>query len=266
MMNQSGHTVSENKVLLIDDSLKSQAQSLVNLLESGDEAGALEIIESMHQSRDRTMFEQVGKLTRRLHDSIVNFHLTITDSETDNAPMGDASDRLNYVMNMTDNAANKTMDMVEEAVPVAQSLHHRAAELRGEWDRLIRRDMTADEFRELYKRLGSFLDDTVNESSQLKGQINNILMAQDYQDLTGQVLKKVIDLIRDVQENLVSLVRMAAEVEELIGINTATTAQESVQESKTSEQAEGPIMNASERDDVCHNQDEVDDLLSSLGF
>ena len=88
------------------------------------------------------------------------------------------------------------------------------------------------------------------------------MIAQDYQDLTGQVIKRVTSLVHDVEESLVSLVRMAGQVDRLAGIEHG----EGVQPKKAPEKGEGPQMHADIREDVVSGQDEVDDLLSSLGF
>ena len=91
--------------------------------------------------------------------------------------------------------------------------------------------------------------------------LSNILLAQDFQDLTGQVIQKVTKLVRDVEVNLVSLVVMAGKVDRITG-----TRHEIVEEEKNDSLGHGPQMNAETRTDVVSNQDDVDDLLSSLGF
>ena len=81
-------------------------------------------------------------------------------------------------------------------------------------------------------------------------------MAQDYQDLTGQVIRKVITLVQDVEENLVELVKMFGRVDEY---------NQAQQQPKKTTGVEGPVVDK-DREDVLTNQDDVDDLLSSLGF
>ena len=122
--------------------------------------------------------------------------------------------------------------------------------------------MAADEFRDLYRRVGEFLDRTETTSSEVSAHLNDILIAQDYQDLTGQVIKRVTTLVHDVEESLVSLVRMAGQVDRITGINHAEVSETK----KTSSRGEGPQIHADKREDVVSGQDEVDDLLSSLGF
>ena len=178
----------------------------------------------------------------------------------------DASDRLNYVIETTQAAADKTMDMVEASAPIAVNLGEEAAALHEEWGRLKRREMTADEFREVYKRMDTFLNDMRDGTGELNKNLQDIILEQGFQDLTGQVLKRVIGLIREVEESLVNLVRIAGQVEEITGLaDSADTGTEATAKTEAVE-AEGPQIHADKRDDVVSGQDDVDDLLSSLGF
>ena len=111
--------------------------------------------------------------------------------------------------------------------------------------------------------MGDFLEKTENSSAQVSSHLNDILIAQDYQDLTGQVIKRVTALVHDVEESLVNLVRMAGQVDRLAGIDHNETRRET---KKTPDRGEGPQIHADIREDVVSGQDEVDDLLSSLGF
>ena len=103
-----------------DESLVESAKTLVAQLESGASKEAMETIASLHTKRDQVLFQEVGKLTRSLHESIKNFQIDTSDSSMteEMSRMQDASDRLNYVIDKTEVAANKTMDLVEETIPV----------------------------------------------------------------------------------------------------------------------------------------------------
>ena len=97
--------------------------------------------------------------------------------------------------------------------------------------------------------------------------LNDILLAQDYQDLTGQVIKRVTQLVTEVESNLLKLVLMASQVDRFAGIEhdrAAILAEKNPQ--KYTAQGEGPQIHADKREDVMSGQDDVDDLLSSLGF
>lgn len=254
------------------DELKDRALTLITKLEAGDFPGASTAIENLNEARDRSIYREVGKLTRGLHDAIVNFDIGPSDGSgaqggDDESKMANAQDRLDYVINLTQASADKTMDMVEEGIPLAASIGEKAAGLKEDWGRLLRREMDPDEFRDLYYRMDEYLQFSANSSAQLSDKLNTILLAQDFQDLTGQVIKKVISLVQDVEIRLVELMRVAGQVEELTGIVRASeTAAKQPKLTGLDAEAEGPQINAQQREDVVSGQDDVDDLLSSLGF
>ncbi|ACE84348.1 protein phosphatase CheZ [Cellvibrio japonicus] len=251
--------------------LKECAKLLADKLHHSDYEAASILIQALTKTRDQHIFQSVGRLTRGLHDAIVNFNVDADLSKEPpkiaNSDIHDATNRLNYVMELTQKAAEKTMDMVDEAAPIAMNLGQEASSLRTEWARLKRREMTADEFRQLYERMDGFLGQMVTGTGQLSKNLQDIVLEQGFQDLTGQVLKRVIGLINDVEKDLVTLVRIAGQVEEVTGLVNDVEQDEQdrliVQKRKT--EPEGPQINK-ERADVVSGQDEVDDLLSSLGF
>lgn len=262
---ESPPTLQPNEHFVSD--LQDCAKLLVAKLQNNDFEDASQLIHSLVEVRDRHIFTAVGKLTRALHDAIVNFHVD-GDFESDPANINsseirDASERLSYVINMTQSAANKTMDRVEASAPIAMNLGQEARNLRDEWSRLKRREMTADEFRELYGRMDDFLDQMSSGAEQLSTNLQDIILEQGYQDLTGQVLKKVIGLVTDVEAELVNLMRIAGRVEEVTGI---AGGDKEKPKKADSGKAEGPQIHAHRRKDVVSGQDDVDDLLSSLGF
>lgn len=252
---------SEGLVNVFEETLKEQANKLKSLVDSGDLSGALSIISELNETRDKTLYQEVGRLTRTLHESIRNFHIDMHNSENEEfSKIEDASDRLAYVVDMTNKAANKTLDLVEETMPLAASVREEAKILKDEWARLQRKEMKPGEFRELTTRMGVFLSDLSKDSDKVCSNLSDILLAQDFQDLTGQVINKVTGLVKEVEENLVNLVRMAGQVDKITG-----TVHEVQQEEITIE-GEGPQIHADKRDDMVSGQDDVDDLLSSLGF
>lgn len=257
-------TDSENQhVSTFENNLKEQSTRLKELVDSGDLSGALNVLGEINESRDTTLYNEVGRLTRSLYESIRNFHI---DSKIPHDPdalskMNDASDRLAYVVEMTNKAANKTLDLVEETMPYASDIKKEAIQLKQGWDRLQRKEMKPDEFRELAGRMDQFLANLSEDSDKVYKNLSEILLAQDFQDLTGQVIQRVTSLVTEVEENLVNLVKMAGKVDKIAG-----TVHEDFERKDTMMAGEGPQMNADKRDDVVSGQDDVDDLLSSLGF
>ncbi|MDO3385040.1 protein phosphatase CheZ [Gilvimarinus sp. SDUM040013] len=248
--------------------LQESASLLVEKLQGNDFDEASQLIQSIISSRDQHLYQSVGRLTRGLHSAIVNFNvdgdLSSEPPSIERSEIRDATDRLRYVIELTQKAADKTMDMVEEAAPIAMNLGQEANSLRSEWTRLQSGDMSADEFRALYTRMDDFLGQMESGTEQLGKNLQDIILEQGFQDLTGQVLKRVMGLISEVEQDLVSLVRIAGQVEEITGLSV-----EADNEGKArvidNTKGEGPQINK-EKQDVVSSQDEVDDLLSSLGF
>ena len=252
----------------LESTLKTNARELVDSLEKGNFGAAVQLINELNKVRDHGLYHEVGKLTRELHNAIVNFQIDPRMPHAQElSQIADATERLNYVVTMTERAANRTMDLVEQSAPLVNDLGDEAQSLSAEWGRFMRREMGADGFRELAKRIELFLARSERDSSKLSGHLNDILLAQDYQDLTGQVIKRVTQLVTEVESNLLKLVLMASQVDRFAGIEHDHEALRAEQEKqKEPSRGEGPQIHADKRDDVASSQDDVDDLLSSLGF
>ncbi len=236
-----------------------QAQELVTLLSSGEQEKADLLIRELAAPIQKELFDEVGKLTRQLHSALVDFQLDSRLAELASVDIPDAKERLNYVIDMTEQAANKTMDAVEECLPLADALINHIKTVTPTWDKLMRRDIELTEFKSLCHDVQQLMTRSEQDSERLRELLNQILMAQDFQDLTGQMIRRVIDLVREVENSLVSMLTV-------FGEQPVTEMTQRTSPSVNTIEAEGPIMNAELRQDVVTGQDEVDDLLSSLGF
>lgn len=252
----------------LESTLKTNARDLVDSLEQGNFGKAVQLINELNKVRDRGLYHEVGKLTRELHNAIVNFQIDPHMPHANElSQIADATERLNYVVSMTERAANRTMDLVEHSAPLVSDWSEQAQSLSQEWGRFMRREMSADGFRDLAKRIERFLSDSERDSAKLSSNLNDILLAQDYQDLTGQVIKRVTQLVTEVESNLLKLVLMASQVDSFAGIQHDLQALRAESENrKDPSRGEGPQIHAEKREDVASSQDDVDDLLSSLGF
>jgi chemotaxis protein CheZ len=241
-----------------------QAKELVQLLEMGDNEAANQLVQQIVVPGSAELFSEVGKLTRQLHDSLKNFQLEPSLNNLLEEDIPDAKKRLNHVIDMTEQAANKTMDAVESCLPIADQLGQNLQTILPNWQRLMSRDLQVGEFKTLCHSLDGFLVQANSDAGTLNGLLTEVLMAQDYQDLTGQILRRVIELVREVEESLIGLLTA-------FGENNPDLIPDSPKPVKTKKviaaaEAEGPIIDAEGRDDVVTGQDDVDDLLSSLGF
>ncbi|ESE41230.1 MULTISPECIES: protein phosphatase CheZ [Shewanella] len=233
-----------------------QAQRLVELLNANEQTQADDLFRELAAPLQRELFDEVGKLTRQLHSALMDFQIDNRLIELANTEIPDAKERLSYVIDMTEQAANKTMDAVEECLPLANALTANIQQVMPSWDKLMRREIALGDFKVLCHNVQHLMSRSELDSNRLRELLNQILMAQDFQDLTGQMIRRVIDLVMEVESNLVSMLTVFGE-QPII---------ESQITQKNNIEAEGPIMNAELRQDVVTGQDEVDDLLSSLGF
>ncbi|MDV6251541.1 protein phosphatase CheZ [Vibrio sp. EA2] len=241
-----------------------QAKSLVQMLENGQQEQANMLVASLYDGAENPMLQEIGALTRDLHDSLkqFNFDQRMTEIAQDEIP--DARDRLNYVIEKTELAANKTMDAVDCCLPIADNLHEGLLQVRPQWNELMRGRIELSEFKALCHRIDNLLVQVEGDSTELRGQLTEILMAQDFQDLTGQIIRRVITLVNEVEGRLVDILTVFSgnKPDEQAQV-FATLADK---KSKPSSAAEGPILHPEQREDAVSSQDEVDDLLSSLGF
>ncbi|WP_299791279.1 protein phosphatase CheZ [uncultured Shewanella sp.] len=233
-----------------------QANKLVELLTQGEQDKADELVREIATPIQKELFDEVGRLTRQLHSAIVDFQVDDRLVKLANTEIPDAKERLTYVIDMTEQAANKTMDAVEECLPLAEALTTNIQSVKPTWGKLMRRDIELNEFKALCHDIQQFVDRSELDTIRLRELLNQILLAQDFQDLTGQMIRRVIDLVREVENNLVSMLTVFGE----------QPVSEDASSVSSDVEAEGPIINAEEREDVVTGQDEVDDLLSSLGF
>lgn len=237
-----------------------QARQLVELLEAEQFESANQLVQQLALPDSSELFAEVGKLTRQLHSSLESFHLDPSLNNLLEEDIPDAKKRLAHVIGMTEQAANRTMDAVESCLPIADHISQQLTLIQPQWQRLMQRQLPLDEFKSMCHNVDGFLLQANIDSKTLNGLLTDVLMAQDYQDLTGQILSRVIELVREVEEGLIGLLTAFNKSE------TAASLAPTKNKKVKARNAEGPILDAAEREDVVTGQDDVDDLLSSLGF
>ncbi len=247
---------------VINDTTLGRAHELIDSIESGDESSARAIMDEIASMREMDLFCEMGKLTRELHDSLNNFKLDSKMAGLAETEIPDAKERLNHVISMTEEAAEKTLNAVEDAIPLSDDIKASSLELQSRWDKFKNRKLTADEFRELSRDLDEFFPKISEGTVVLHERLNDILMAQGFQDLTGQIIRTVITLVHDVEEGLVDLIKMSG--------GAQAKAEESSKKGNDNVRdivAEGPVVpGVAHASETVDGQDDVDDLLSSLGF
>jgi len=197
------------------------------------------------------MLARVGHITRTLHDSLRELGLDkVLEKATTDIP--DVRERLNYVAKMTEQAAQRVLNATDTAIPLQERIDAGADEILTGWQSTLKAPFSEANYRDMATLTMQCLADMRNDTSATKQQLLDIMMAQDFQDLTGQVIRKVTDLAHGLEQQLVQLL-----------IDYAPT--ELRRESNNS-LLNGPQINPANRNDVVADQSQVDDLLDSLGF
>lgn len=236
----------------------AQARALVAHLEAGDDAAADALIREISALQESALFQELGRITRELHEAINGFLLDARLQEIVNHEIPDATERLRYVITMTEQAANTTLNAVEASAPMVEALQDQALRLSGAWRRFQDRQLRVEEFRLLVRELEDFLTAVRDDGGQLQDRLSEVLMAQGFQDLTGQIIRRVITLVHDVEDKLVQLIRISSpRVTGVAGAPLLPHAEAFLS---------GPVVPGLDTQDVVQGQDAVDDLLSSLGF
>ena len=247
------------------DGLSDDSQDLQALFDSiAEKTRSAQVVSAVDESVDSSaeqtgswpvqgkVFQQVGQMARQLHDTLGALGYDKLIEKTVSA-LPDAKDRLAYIANLTEQAACKVLNATDIANPLQEQLEGGAAQLASKWDALFDNKMGVDDFKLLAAETRSFLKNSLPEkTSATKEQLMEIMMAQDFQDLTGQVIKKVVSLAQDLESQLMNvLIETMPGEKRTESVNTLLN---------------GPVINAEGRTDVVGSQQQVDDLLDSLGF
>lgn len=193
---------------------------------------------------------RLGQMTRTLHDTLRELGLN-KEIEKAASSIPDARDRLNYVATLTQQAAERVLNATEAAQPLVQNMEVEAHRLGGQWTMLFDRKLNVEQFKTLVAQTQAFLDIVPKQTKMTNAYLTEIMMAQDFQDLTGQVIKKIIEVTQHMEQQLLALL--------------LENAPASVKAEYDSGLLNGPVINPHGKN-VVTSQDQVDDLLESLGF
>ena len=200
---------------------------------------------------DPQVINRIGHMARNLHNTLRELGLN-KEIEKAAATIPDARDRLNYVATLTQQAAERVLNATEAAQPVVEKLGGEAQHLARQWDLLFEKKIDVQQFKDLVTQTHAYLHELPGKTKTTNAYLTEIMMAQDFQDLTGQVIKKIIELTKDMEQQLLALLLENAPASVKAEINSSLM--------------NGPVINAKGRTDVVTSQDQVDDLLESLGF
>lgn len=197
------------------------------------------------------IFHRVGGLTRKLHDALRELGY---DKKVENAvnSLPDARARLSYIAKMTEQAAERALSAVEQGQDELSAVQGQNGRILASWDKLFAKQLSLEEFKQLALDTHAHLKQVDQRVGAANAQFTEIMMAQDFQDLTGQVIQKIATLAQSLEEQLVQLLL------DTTPPDRRTEAQH--------EWLNGPVIGAEGRSDIVTDQAQVDDLLESLGF
>jgi len=245
---------------LVDrDRRLADARALVAAIENEDEAGEARLIGELTAAYSGNIFDEVGRMTREVHDTLRSFAEDERLGALAEDEMPDARDRLRYVITLTEQAATRTLSITEDATPMVEKIVDRSRRLKDELAKVAASEADNSRLGSVVGSMTRYLDATTGSGERLKGQLTEIMMAQEFQDLSGQLLMRVIDLLEQLEEKLVGLLQITAPVRGDKSVETGAG------KPGDAEDGVGPQM-PDAGENVVKNQDDVDDLLASLGF
>ncbi len=197
------------------------------------------------------VINQIGHMARTLHDTLRELGLH-KEIEKAASTIPDARDRLNYVATLTQQAAERVLNATEAAQPVVEKMEVEAHRLSKQWELLFEKKLDVEQFKNLVTQTHAFLYEVPKQTKATNAYLMEIMMAQDFQDLTGQVIKKIIEVTQNMEQQLLAVLLENAPASLKAELNTGLL--------------NGPVVNPQGRTDVVTSQDQVDELLESLGF
>jgi len=210
------------------------ARGLVAALEQGQEDEASQLLRALQDVRANPLFRHLAELTRDVHQSLVGLSTDPHLVELTKSEMPDARNRLSYVIAKTEDSTHRTLAAVEDMMPLAERL------ISGAADGALDGDVAA---------MRAYIDEAMATGEVIRGGLTEVLMAQEFQDLTGQVIRRTIEIVGEVEKKLVGLITA-----ELPASEHARPAPTGVQ---------GPAIG--NEPNAVHHQDDVDALLAELG-
>jgi chemotaxis protein CheZ len=229
-------------------------------------AAAADALDGGDLASDRIL-ARIGQLTRTLRDSMRELGI---DKHVERAAeaVPDARDRLKYIANMTEQAAEKVLSSIEVTKPLQEQLQQDAAVLDARWEQWYAAPIEREEVRALMNDTRTFLRGVPEVTTATNQQLLEIMLAQDFQDLTGQVIKKITEVVYLIEQQLLGVLieNIALERREQFAATAAALAAEPSSTGSPENLLNGPQINPEGKADVMQDQGEVDDLLASLGF
>lgn len=218
---------------------KDTVTALLNAIEAGDQEKSTALLDELTQIRESELYQNVSTLTKNLHQTLddLNDNSLLLQTKHD---IPDAAERLEYVMATTEEASNKTLESAEKGVAILSTIERELGEQASD----------------------SGQQPIVSKLNELNSELNNIMLAQSFQDLTGQVLNRVILIISSLEQSLIHLIEQSGHDYDNIPAREASFDDIRQAEMK----GIGPNVTEKSKQESVQSQDDVDDLLGELGI
>lgn len=231
--------------------------ALSDALAADDEALFHAELDTLVQAREVQLFGELRKLTTDLQSALERFRIDSRLVDLAEKEVPNARHRLDHVLKLTDEAAHKTMDLVEQSGPLADRTAKQAGTITESWQRFRRREIQVGEFQKLVLQMDDFLHAARDDMERVRGNLAEVVLAQGYQDLSGQIIRGVMKLVGELELALVELVRLSK-----VGGATTTTKRLS----DDTRRGFGPVIPGINNGPAVSDQEDVDSLLAGLGM
>lgn len=240
----------------------AQVEALVAAYDAGDTAAFNGALDQLLKARSPELLKAASpellgglrELTCNLQFAFERFRVDARLVDLAAKDIPDAKQRLAYVLKLTEDAAHRTLECVEQSGPPAERVARAAAALEAPWRKFRARRIDPREFHEMTKSMDQFLPSARGDSELIRRNLSEVLLAQGYQDLTGQIIRGVMQLVGELELSL-------AELKRISGIEP-----DAAREEASPSEAHGPAVPGVTGGDVASGQQDVDALLSGLGM
>jgi chemotaxis protein CheZ len=234
---------------------RPQVAALQCALDAGDAAAFRRAFDALCGEMDGGLLPELKRITATAQSALARFSAEARLDKLAGHEVPDARKRLTHVVKLTDEAAHRTMDLVDGCVPLVDESARGSAMLLEAWDAFGDRDLAIASLWP--ERAAMFLERTRSDSEALRAKLSELLMAQGYQDITGQIIRSVISLVDELEQVLGKLVRIADGFEVTSMVRTIST-------QEAWERGLGPQVAGLESADAVSGQDDIDALLSQM--
>ena len=243
-----------NPTAALRDEFGATVAALSAALAAGNEAVFFTELDGLLQRRERMLFLDLRKLTGDLQSALQRFRVDSRLVDLAEKDVPDARLRLDHVLRLTDEAAHRTLDLVEQSCPIAERTAQAANDLQEPWKRFRERKIAVEDFHRMVRTMDGFLQAASGDMDKVRENLSAVLLAQGYQDLSGQIIRGVMKLVTELEVALVDLVRLSHS-----GARTAR------QVSDETRRGFGPPIPGIKTSAAVNGQQDVDALLSGLG-